>query len=149
MLCVFAAMANAQPIPKSVYKTPTPKPVKITQKIVVRDRPVYIVKNNDRDGDGLTDAIDECPDEKGSPKNNGCPEKTVSIPFPEMIVVAGGSFMMGGTEKDEKPSHHVALSGFSMAKTKPRWHSGGFIATHLARQCEKRHLGDGKTMTPL
>jgi sulfatase modifying factor 1 len=119
MLCVFAAMANAQPIPKSVYKTPTPKPVKITQKIVVRDRPVYIVKNNDRDGDGLTDAIDECPDEKGSPKNNGCPEKTVSIALPEMIVVTGGSFTMGSKNGnyEEKPSHSVILSSFSMAKT--------------------------------
>jgi hypothetical protein len=78
MLCVFAVVANAQPIPKSVYKTPIPKPAKTTRKIVVIQKPVYIEKNNDRDGDGLIDAIDDCPDFKGSPKNNGCPESSNS-----------------------------------------------------------------------
>jgi hypothetical protein len=71
----WAVMTKAQTIPQSINKTPTPKPQKAPQKVVVIQKPVYIVKNNDRDGDGLSDAIDECPDEKGSPKNNGCPEK--------------------------------------------------------------------------
>ncbi len=39
MLCVLAAVTNAQTIPKSVGNTPTPKPVKITQKIVVNEGP--------------------------------------------------------------------------------------------------------------
>jgi sulfatase modifying factor 1 len=117
MLCVFALVANAQPIPQSIKKTPTPKTQKAPQKVVVIQKPVYIVKNNDRDGDGLSDAIDECPDEKGSPKNSGCPEKTVSIPLPEMIEVPGGSFTMGGMNGRESPSHSVTLSSFRMAKT--------------------------------
>lgn len=94
-------------------------PVKPKATAPAKVKTVYVVKSNDRDGDDLTDAIDDCPDEKGSPKNNGCPEKKVSIPLPEMIVVAGGSFTMGSEngEFDEKPRHIVTLSGFSMAKT--------------------------------
>lgn len=114
----WAVMAKAQTIPQSINKPTTPKPQKAPQKVVVIQKPVYIVKNNDRDGDGLSDAIDECPDEKGSLKNSGCPEQKGSIPLPEMIAVAGGSFMMGGSiEDEEKPRHNVTLTSFSMAKT--------------------------------
>ena len=35
---------------------------------------------------------------------------------PTMIAIAGGSFTMGGTESDEKPSHTVTVSSFSMGK---------------------------------
>jgi formylglycine-generating enzyme required for sulfatase activity len=52
-------------------------PVKAKATPPAKVKTVYVVKNNDRDGDGLSDEIDECPDEKGSPKNNGCPEKMV------------------------------------------------------------------------
>jgi sulfatase modifying factor 1 len=113
-----ASFTNAQTIPKSINKPTTPKPQKASQKVVVIQKPVYIVKNNDRDGDGISDAIDECPDEKGSLKNSGCPETIVSIALPEMIAVAGGSFTMGGSiHEHEKPRHNVTLSSFSMAKT--------------------------------
>lgn len=39
--------------------------------------------------------------------------------YPEMIVVQGGSFMMGDTngDKDEKPVHTVTIRTFSMART--------------------------------
>lgn len=36
--------------------------------------------------------------------------------YPEMITVEGGSFTMGGTESDEKPTHTVTISSFSMGK---------------------------------
>ena len=36
--------------------------------------------------------------------------------YPEMIKVEGGTFTMGGTEDDEKPTHSVTVSSFSMGK---------------------------------
>jgi OOP family OmpA-OmpF porin len=36
---------------------------------------VAAAPTNDKDGDGLTDSIDKCPDEKGPPSNDGCPKK--------------------------------------------------------------------------
>ena len=35
---------------------------------------------------------------------------------PVMIAIAGGSFTMGGTESDEKPTHTVTISSFNMGK---------------------------------
>jgi sulfatase modifying factor 1 len=58
-----------------------PSSVKPKAAAPTKGKTVYVIKNSDRDGDGLTDVIDKCPDEKGSPKNNGCPEKTLkSLP---------------------------------------------------------------------
>lgn len=71
---MFMSFVNAQTIPKSINKPLNPTTKKKAQKIVVKQIPVYKEKTNDSDGDGLTDAIDECPDEKGTPKNGGCPE---------------------------------------------------------------------------
>lgn len=36
---------------------------------------------DDRDGDGVSDTMDDCPDEHGSPKNMGCPEKVAVADF--------------------------------------------------------------------
>ncbi len=67
---------QAQSLPSSV-KPKVTVPVKPKATSPTKVKTVYVVKSNDRDGDGLSDAIDDCPDEKGSPKNNGCPEKTI------------------------------------------------------------------------
>lgn len=36
--------------------------------------------------------------------------------YPKMIAITGGTFIMGGTESNEKPTHTVTVSGFSMGK---------------------------------
>jgi len=36
--------------------------------------------------------------------------------YPELIKVQGGTFTMGGTAEDEKPTHTVTVSSFSMGK---------------------------------
>ena len=78
---------KAQHLPESLSrpkaslppKPKRPKAAKPKVETVVIEKPVYIEKNNDRDGDGLTDAIDLCPDLKGTPKNSGCPEPETPI----------------------------------------------------------------------
>ncbi len=52
-----------------------------------RDLPIYVLNTNieniqpenDRDGDGLINTVDECPDEPGTTKNFGCPEEQVVL----------------------------------------------------------------------
>ncbi len=82
----------------------------------------------DRDGDGILNDIDSCPDEKGTLKNEGCPEITPAkittkrdLPnLPEMVFVKGGTFTMGDVfgdgEADEKPTHEVTVSDFYIGK---------------------------------
>jgi outer membrane protein OmpA-like peptidoglycan-associated protein len=45
---------------------------------VVAEEPAVVApiekKEIDTDGDGIIDRLDNCPDEKGTAKNNGCPE---------------------------------------------------------------------------
>lgn len=82
----------------------------------------------DRDGDGILNDIDLCPDEKGTLKNEGCPEVTPAtittkrdLPnLPEMVFVRGGTYTMGDTfgegDADEKPAHDVTISDFYIGK---------------------------------
>jgi hypothetical protein len=98
LILFISYMGNlqAQHLPESLLKPKTSLPAKPkTSKAkepkvetVVIEKPVYIEKNNDRDGDGLTDAIDLCPDLKGTPKNSGCPEPEKPItPAKEVKIV--------------------------------------------------------------
>lgn len=41
---------------------------------------------------------------------------TIKAQTPAMVLVEGGTFTMGGTESDEKPTHSVTVSSFSMGK---------------------------------
>ena len=128
-LFAISVLANAQTIPKSIDKTETPKTQKAPQKVVVKRKPDYIEKKKDSDADGVTDEIDECPDSKGTSKNNGCPEPELStIKQPEMVFIPGGSFAMGnetGFER-EKFVHQVTVSSFYIGKyeiTQAQWES--------------------------
>jgi len=49
---------------------------------------------NDRDGDGIPDNEDQCPDEYGTEENKGCPDKNVIIvPFePTQYSLYGGTY---------------------------------------------------------
>ncbi|MEO6583842.1 MAG: OmpA family protein [Ferruginibacter sp.] len=38
---------------------------------------------SDRDGDGLLDSLDSCPDEYGAKENQGCPDSAIIVPFDE------------------------------------------------------------------
>ncbi len=71
----------------------------------------------DSDKDGIIDAHDKCPYEKGEIISYGCPPD----PIPEgMVLVEGGEFTMGCTaeqgacEDDEKPAHKVYVDNFLM-----------------------------------
>ncbi len=70
----------------------------------------------DSDDDGVPDHLDNCPYEKGDPKNNGCVFKKTDIPV--MVFVKGGTFQMGGDfgESDEKPIHSVTLNDFHIGR---------------------------------
>jgi formylglycine-generating enzyme required for sulfatase activity len=115
---LFAIQASAQTIPKSIDKKVIPKTQKTTPKIVVKQKPVYIEKNKDSDGDGLIDAIDDCPYEKGSPKNNGCPEpKKLTIKLPEMVYIPGGTFLMGSEKGlNGRSPIKMTVSSFNIGK---------------------------------
>ena len=63
--------ANAQVLPIMPSK---PKSAADT-KHAPRGQPKVIVKSNDRDGDGLANHVDRCPDQKGTLSNYGCPEQ--------------------------------------------------------------------------
>jgi len=69
----------------------------------------------DRDGDGVLDDVDKCPDEVGKVEFDGCKEQ----PPKGMALIPGGTFMMGSNdgESDEKPVHQVTVNGFYMDKT--------------------------------
>ncbi len=121
ILLVFTVFANAQTIPKSIDKSVIPKTQKTTPKSVVTPKPVYIEKNKDSDSDGLIDEIDECPDVKGTPKNNGCPEPKVSKPFiVGMVWLAGGDFVVDNKEFDngvQKILHqNLVVNAFFISK---------------------------------
>jgi sulfatase modifying factor 1 len=45
-----------------------------------------------------------------------CCEAQSTTYYPAMIKVKGGTFNMGGTERDEKPVHSVTVNDFSMCK---------------------------------
>lgn len=55
-----------------------------------------VTVNNDRDGDGLTDSVDKCPDEKGPPSNDGCPKKEEEKP---KVVDADGDGVPDGEDQ--------------------------------------------------
>lgn len=103
-----------------------------------------VVQLDDRDGDGLSNKIDKCPDQYGSLENRGCPEsKEEPLPIPSkkkldpimeifnsMVAVEGGTFTMGCTSEqtdcadDEKPVQQFNLSSFMMSKyevTQAQW----------------------------
>jgi uncharacterized protein (TIGR02145 family) len=69
LLFTVKGTTTAQSIPKlPVKQQPVPKPVPAP-----KPKP-KAVKNIDRDGDGLTNDVDRCPDEKGTIENHGCPD---------------------------------------------------------------------------
>ena len=69
LLFLVLGTATAQSIPKlPVKQQPAPKPLPVAKP---KPKPV---KNIDRDGDGLTNEVDRCPDEKGTIENHGCPD---------------------------------------------------------------------------
>jgi outer membrane protein OmpA-like peptidoglycan-associated protein/tetratricopeptide (TPR) repeat protein len=49
------------------------------QPLLLTPIPVPPVVEKDRDGDGVPDAVDKCPDEKGLKSNNGCPDLQAEI----------------------------------------------------------------------
>jgi len=69
----------------------------------------------DRDGDGVLDDVDKCPDVVGEKDQDGC------IAPEGMVWITGGTFWMGSPEgegsDDEKPRHQVTVDGFYMDKT--------------------------------
>ena len=78
----------------------------------------------DKDGDGLADKEDQCPEVAGLIKNNGCPPPialdAVGV-LPEMVLVPGDTFLMGDLFRegfeDQVPWHEVKLSDFYLGKT--------------------------------
>jgi outer membrane protein OmpA-like peptidoglycan-associated protein len=54
---------------KAIAKPAEPEPVVVTEPVKV----VEPVKEIDTDGDGIPDSKDDCPEEKGTSENGGCP----------------------------------------------------------------------------
>ena len=82
-----------------------------------------LIAEKDSDGDGVTDANDKCPTEKGTVSNSGCPESKDDIlgtPFRQenMVLIKGGKFQMGNNHgrEDEQPVHSVSLSSFYLSR---------------------------------
>jgi uncharacterized protein (TIGR02145 family) len=75
-----------------VKQQPTPQPVP-TPKPKPKPTPT---KNIDRDGDGLTNDVDRCPDQKGPISNYGCPEE--DIPKASVNVSGFASVKIGTRE---------------------------------------------------
>ena len=109
-----------------VKKETTAKPpVKVVERVKI------VEKDNDRDGDGIIDVMDKCPDEWGELKNEGCPKQEINKISNsnkneiinnftlKMILIQGGLFNMGSNNGnfDEKPIHTVSISSFYMATT--------------------------------
>jgi hypothetical protein len=46
------------------------------------------IQPNDRDGDGVLDVVDNCPNEKGTAENAGCPEEKAQRSGPRLIAAA-------------------------------------------------------------
>lgn len=85
-------------------------------------------KPQDTDKDGINDKDDRCPQEKGDPRNHGCPvtpggndseTKVVNGFSFVMKWVKGGPFEMGNAkgEDNEKPQHTVNVFDFSLCST--------------------------------
>lgn len=74
----------------------------------------------DRDGDGIPDLDDRCPDEAGVEERQGCPDGGGDIPLPEMVPVPGGTFemgdVMGDNEEDDEQVHTVTLSPYAISR---------------------------------
>lgn len=99
----------------------------------------------DRDGDGVPNTEDRCPDSPGTKANKGCPEtiaakekteippsvpdKKLAEPTPfkadNMVLIKGGTFKMGCNKEkdldgecipDESPIHSVTLSDFYLGR---------------------------------
>ncbi len=80
----------------------------------------------DRDGDGIADAKDKCPDIPAPGTIDGCPDVNAIIAAIArgMVPVQGGTFTMGCTEEQgedcfdsEKPPHLVTVSDYAIGQT--------------------------------
>lgn len=94
-----------------------------------------IVNMEDRDHDGLSNDIDNCPDEPGPKETFGCPlpveDNEMSSISSRMIFVEGGTFSMGCTNEqgnicddDELPLQKTTLNDFYINKfevTQSQW----------------------------
>lgn len=90
---------------------------------------------NDRDQDGLSNEIDNCPDEAGPKETFGCPlpveDDMMTSLSSTMVFVKGGSFRMGCTKNkngicddDEFPIQEVTIDDFYINKyevTNSQW----------------------------
>lgn len=76
-----------------------------------------VKRKPDMDDDGVLDRNDECPKQKGTLANQGCPEVP---PMPVMVFVRGGAYSMGDQfaegNADEAPTHRVTLNDFYIGK---------------------------------
>ena len=76
----------------------------------------------DRDGDGIPDKNDKCPDKAGKAYLEGCPETPPALPDDGLVFVKGGTFTMGCTSEqqdcysDEKPAHSVTVDDFYIGR---------------------------------
>jgi formylglycine-generating enzyme required for sulfatase activity len=94
----------------------------------------------DKDGDGVADKDDQCPDVTGLIKYNGCPppiELDAVGLLPEMVLVPGDTFIMGdlfeeGIE-DQVPRHEVRLSDFYLGKTEVTFQNFDAFCTATGR----------------
>lgn len=61
-------------------KKPVAQPVEDTVEVSEPPKTVEPVKEDvDTDGDGISDANDQCPEVKGTSSNNGCPEEKIKV----------------------------------------------------------------------
>jgi len=67
--------------------------------------PALKVTADDRDGDGVNDAVDSCPDTAGSAKNHGCPDDTkmhVALSVKKLAVDSRIEFKADSAELDKR-----------------------------------------------
>lgn len=94
-------------------------------------RPPSALNLVDGDGDGVPDAQDRCPAEKGAVDNQGCPavvparqqQEAVAEIERVLVRIAGGSFLMGcdnerdgNCQLDEKPTRRVNIESFYLSR---------------------------------
>ena len=75
LVCISCYTQTLPSLPGKPKVTQSQKPIPDKQKVKTPAQPKVkiIERNKDTDGDGIIDAADECPDQKGPMSNKGCP----------------------------------------------------------------------------
>lgn len=91
--------APKAPAPPAVEKAPPPEPPPVVAVVAPPPPPPPApVENPDRDSDGLTNAVDACPDEPGPIDHKGCPLATVKDS--RIVIAEQIKFRTGSAELD-------------------------------------------------